>query len=144
MVNKTIIKILTEHGLKITPQRIAILEVILGLGNHPTADDISDYLRLNYPHISVGTIYKTLVTFSEKGIIKKVHSDYEIIRYDGVKDKHHHLLCSDSEQIVDFYDKDLDSLLEEYFKKKNIQNFKIEDLKLQIIGKYTDTGKKIL
>jgi Fur family peroxide stress response transcriptional regulator len=46
------------------------------------------------------------------------------------------LYFSESDRIEDYNDPDLDSLLEEYFKNKKIPNFRIEDIKLQIIGKY--------
>jgi Fur family transcriptional regulator, peroxide stress response regulator len=60
------------------------------------------------------------------------------MRYDYVKEKHHHLYCAESERIEDYYDKELDKLLENYLKKKTIPNFKIKDIKLQIVGNFTD------
>lgn len=138
MANKPIIKILVDNNLKVTPQRIAILEVILSLENHPTVENITDYLRLTHPNISLGTIYKTLDTFHKKGIINKVHDDRDFMRYDAIIEKHHHLYSSESDRIEDFYDNDLNLLLDEYLKKKKIPNFKVEDIKLQIIGKFTD------
>lgn len=141
MVNKSVVKILAKHGLKITPQRIAILEVIINLQNHPSADTVCDYLRLNYPHISLGTIYKTLDTFESKGIINKVLSETDTMRYDGVITKHHHLYCIDSERIEDYYDNSLNKLLNNYLKKKKIPDFTFEDFKLQIIGRFNDKDK---
>ena len=49
MANRDIIKILTDSNLRVTPQRTAVLEVIYTLNNHPSADYIIDYLRLNFP-----------------------------------------------------------------------------------------------
>jgi Fur family peroxide stress response transcriptional regulator len=138
MVNKTAVKILVEKGLKVTPQRIAVLDIIMNLNNHPTAENITEYLRINYPHVPIGTVYKILDVFVENGIAKKVKTENGIIRYDHVTEKHHHLYCSDSEQIEDFYDNDLNKILDEYFRKKQIPNFKIEDVKLQIIGRFTN------
>ena len=51
---------LTEKGLKVTPQRIAILEAIIKLNNHPTADNIIDYIRNYHPNIATATVYKVL------------------------------------------------------------------------------------
>jgi Fur family peroxide stress response transcriptional regulator len=138
MANKTVIKILTDNNLKVTPQRTAILEVIYTLNNHPTADYIIDYLRINYPHIPISTVYKILDVFVGKGIVSKVKTDDEVMRYDYIKEKHYHLYCSESERIEDYYDKELDKLLENYLKKKTIPNFKIKDIKLQIVGNFTD------
>ena len=136
MANKSIIKTLVQSNLKVTPQRIAILEVILTLENHPTAEKITEYLRLTHPNISLGTIYKTLDTFLKKGIINKVHSNSDLMRYDGIIEKHHHLYSSESERIEDYTDEKLTRIIEKYFKKIEIPGFTIEDIRIQIIGKF--------
>jgi len=59
-------QILIQSGLKITPQRLAVLEAIIRLNNHPTADNIIDHIKQNHPNIAVGTVYKTLETLVEK------------------------------------------------------------------------------
>jgi len=141
MSNRDIIKILTDNNLKVTPQRTAVLEVIYTLNNHPSADYIIDYLRLKFPHIPLSTVYKILDVFVAKGIITKVKTDDGVMRYDFVKENHHHLYCSESERIEDYYDKELDNLLENYLKKKTIPNFKIKDIRLQIGGNFTDNAK---
>lgn len=124
-----------EKGLKITPQRVAILEAIYKLNNHPTADSIIENIRKFHPNIATGTVYKVLDTLVEKGIIKKVPSEKDIMRYDAILEKHHHIYYSDSDKIEDYIDEDLNKLLESYFKEKQIPNFDIEDIKLQIVGK---------
>lgn len=132
---------LKKSNLKVTPQRIAVLEALSNLKDHPTADKIKEYVVRNHPHIAVGTIYKTLETFVEKGLVKKVKTEQDFMRYDAILDKHHHLYCEDTERIEDFFDENLNIMLEEYFKKKKIPNFKVKDIKLQIIG--TFNNKKI-
>lgn len=141
MANKSIIKTLIDNNLKVTPQRIAILEVILTLENHPTADKITEYLRLTHPNVSLGTIYKTLDTFLKKGIINKVYNDNDYMRYDAITEKHHHLYSCESDRIEDFYDDELTDIIDNYFKSKKIPNFKIEDTRLHIVGKFTDKTK---
>ena len=130
---------LVEKGLKVTPQRIAILEAIFQLGNHPTADNIIDYIRKKHPNISTATVYKVLDAFVACGLINRVVTERNIMRYDAVMESHHHLYFSDSDKIEDYKDGDLNRLLEAYFEKNNIPGFKIEDLKLQIIGKQIDS-----
>jgi Fur family transcriptional regulator, peroxide stress response regulator len=138
MANKSIIKILVDNNLKVTPQRIAILEVILTLENHPTAEKITEYLRLTHPNVSLGTIYKTLDTLLKKGIIHKVYNDNDYMRYDAIIEKHHHLYSSESDRIEDYADKKLNEIIKKYFKNIEIPGFAVEDIKLQIIGKFTD------
>jgi Fur family peroxide stress response transcriptional regulator len=125
-------------NLKVTPQRIAVLEALASLKNHPTADKIKKYVLKNHPNIAVGTIYKTLETFVEKGLVKKVKTDEDVMRYDAILDKHHHLYCENTERIEDFFDEKLNKMLENYFKKKKIPNFKVKDIKLQIIGAFNN------
>jgi len=127
---------LVEKGLKVTPQRIAILEAIIKLNNHPTAENIIEYIRKNYPNISVATVYKVLDALVENELVKKVKTEKDFMRYDAIVESHHHIYCSDSDRIEDYFDIELNELLEKYFEKKKIPDFKIEDIKLQIIGKY--------
>ncbi len=139
MANRPVIKILIDNGLKVTPQRIAILEVALTLKNHPTADNVIDYIRLSYPHVSIGTVYKSLELFVTKGILNKVKTEKDIMRYDSVPGNHHHLYCADTERIEDYEDEILDEMIDNYLKKKKIPNFDIKDIKLQINGKFIQT-----
>jgi len=129
-------KELVKHGLKITPQRIAVLDAITTIDGHPTADNLIEFIRRNHPNIAIGTVYKTLETFVEKGIIKKVKTEKDIMRYELTKENHHHLYSTDTERIEDYYDEELNTLLQNYFSKKSIPNFTIKDIKLQITGKF--------
>jgi len=136
MNKERIIAALKYCGLKVTPQRIAVFDAVINLNNHPTAENIIEFIKTNHPNIATGTIYKTLETLIKCGIIKKVKTDRDVMRYDAIIEKHHHLYCVESERIEDFFDEDLDRIIEEYLKKKKIPNFKIEDIKLQIIGRF--------
>jgi Fur family peroxide stress response transcriptional regulator len=141
MNKERIIAALKECGLKVTPQRIAVFDAVINLNNHPTAENVIDYIKKNHPNIATGTVYKTLETLVNCGIIKKVKTDSDVMRYDAITVKHHHLYCSDSDRIEDFYDNELNDILDKYLMKKKIPNFRIEDIKLQIVGKFTDQVK---
>ena len=84
-------KNLSEKGLKVTPQRISILEAVNNLNNHQTAENVIEYIRTSHPNIATGTVYKVLETLFENNLITKVKTDKDIMRYDGVIKKHHHL-----------------------------------------------------
>jgi Fur family peroxide stress response transcriptional regulator len=77
-----------------------------------------------------------LDALTENGLIKKVKTEKDIMRYDAHLEKHHHLYSTDSDRIEDYSDDELNKILEEHFEKKGIPGFKIEDIKLQIIGKF--------
>ena len=127
---------LADKGLKVTPQRMAILESIYHLNNHPTADNIIEYIRQKHPGIATGTVYKVLETLVESGLIKKVTTDRDIMRYDGIMEIHHHLYCSECDLIEDYHDIELDELLKKYFENKQLPGFKPAEFVLQIKGTF--------
>ena len=132
---------LQEKGLKITPQRLAILQALMSHKNHPTADMIMEYIRVNHPNIATGTVYKILETFVDHQLIKKVQTEKDVMRYDAILDHHHHLFCTESERIEDYVDTELDELLQSYFIKKGIPDFKIEDIQIHFNGRFRSVDK---
>ena len=127
---------LKERGLKVTPQRVAIYEAIVKLRNHPTVENVIEYIKVNHPNISVATVYKVLDSLVENELLKKVKTERDIMRYDAVLSNHHHLYCAETDRIEDYEDEKLNVLISEYFKKNKIKNFKVQDIKLQITGKF--------
>jgi len=128
--------LLSEKHIKVTPQRMRVLEAIYILNNHPTAEKIIDFIRKKDPNIGSGTVYKVLETLVEKGLIKKVKTENDIMRYEGVTENHHHLYCIQCDHIEDYYNEKLDKLLTVFFKENEIDNFIIEDIQLQISGNF--------
>jgi Fur family peroxide stress response transcriptional regulator len=127
---------LTEKGLKVTPQRLAILEAIYTLNNHPTADKIIDFIRKRNPNIASGTVYKVLDTLIENELVKRVTTHKDIMRYDGILEDHHHLYCTECDRIEDYVDEELNQMLMEHFNKKKIKGFHIDDFVVQINGTF--------
>ncbi len=129
---------LKEKGLRITPQRLAVFEAVDRLQDHPTAEEVSQFIRKKYPDIALGTVYKTLETLAEKAILKRVKTDSGLLRYDAIQDTHHHIYCSQCDRIEDYHDNDLTRILFDYFKMKPLPDFVLEDIKVQIVGRFTD------
>lgn len=129
---------LVEKGLKVTPQRMSILKAICTMNNHPKAENIIEYIRKEHPNIATGTVYKVLETLVENGLIKKVTTDKDIMRYDGVIENHHHLYCTECDIIKDYKDEELDSLLRKYFENRKLPGFKVKEFVLQIRGKFDE------
>lgn len=127
-------KILTEHNLKVTPQRVAVLDALMSIGKHPGADAVKEYVRQHHPNMALGTIYKILDTLCERNIIRRVKTDRDFMRYDIATQSHHHIYYEQSDCIDDYYDATLDKMLQEYFAKKPILNFSIKEINLQIVG----------
>lgn len=132
---------LKEAGLKVTPQRLAVLDAIDQLDPHPTADRIIEFIRKMHPGIATGTAYNVLSVLVDKKLIRRVKTEKDIMHYDGILENHHHLYCMDSDRIEDYVDEELDTLLANYFKKKNIPDFRIEEIKLQINGAFIKQTK---
>jgi Fur family transcriptional regulator, peroxide stress response regulator len=126
-----------KRGLKVTPQRVAVMQALLML-DHPRAEDIYKEVSKQMPGISPATVYNSLEVLVERKIIRKVHTDAGIMRYDAICEQHHHLYCSSSDRVDDYFDDELDLMLKDYFKKKNIEGFRIKDIKLQLMGEFTD------
>ncbi len=129
-------ELLKQKGMKITPQRVAIYEAVVKLKNHPTAERITEYIKKNYPNISVGTVYKVLDSLVENQLLKKVKNEKDVMRYDAIIEQHHHLYCTETERIEDYEDPELDKLISKYFKQKKIKGFKVKDITLQITGEF--------
>jgi len=138
MANYEIVKMLVSHGLKVTPQRLAILEVLMNLDNHPDAETIIRHIRINLPNTSAGTVYKILDAFTEKGLITQVKTENDVIRYDAIPEKHHHLYSPESERLEDYHDDKLFDLIDKYLKKNSIPGFEVKDIRIQLIGTFRD------
>ena len=136
---------LKEAGLRITPQRIAVMEALLK-NSHPTAEKIIEDVQKEHPNIAVGTIYNILDTFVRLNIINKVNTENSVTRYDPITERHHHLYAVNKNLIEDYYDEKLSEMILNYLKKSKIPNFKVKDFKLQLIGEFNgkkkETGKE--
>ena len=130
--------------LKATHQRIVILEAILDSMVHPTADLIYERLKPANPSISLATVYKTLETFVQAGLINKVSTIEGMMRYDGNLSNHGHIYCHNTDEIIDYYDEDLNRVIIDFFKKKRFSNLRIKNITLNINGDKLDPGKEVI
>jgi Fur family peroxide stress response transcriptional regulator len=99
-----------ERHLNITPQRLAIYEILIQSNNHPDAEYIFKKLQTAFTNISLDTVYRTLSTFAELGLIRPVEGYGQTRRYDPDISKHHHFKCRQCHKIVDFCDLEYDHL----------------------------------
>jgi len=92
---------LKEHNLKVTPQRVAILEYLLNTHTHPTAEAIFSSLTKLYPSMSLATVYKTLDTLKNEGIVNEINIGEDSNRYDVNMSDHAHFKCSVCSAVTD-------------------------------------------
>lgn len=93
--------ILRRNGLRITPQRIAVLDYIMSTTTHPTAENIFAELIKVHPSLSLATVYKTLDTLKNEGVIQGYNLGEESKRYDGNIAPHAHFKCTSCKCIID-------------------------------------------
>ena len=99
-----------QHYLRITPQRTSVYLAVMKAENHPSADDIFQIVKHEYPNISFDTVNRTLMTFSRIGLLKVVESYRGARRFDPNLEDHHHMHCSKCGCIVDFKSDEFDQL----------------------------------
>ena len=133
---------LREKGLKVTLKRISILTAIDELQNHPTAEEIFNHLRSRDLKIARATVYKALEILAARKVINKVETEKSLIRYDSLPEPHHHLISVESGLIMDYRNEEINKILEDYFGKNRIRDFDIEEIKLQITGKFRNVKNK--
>ncbi|HCY7470630.1 TPA: peroxide-responsive transcriptional repressor PerR [Staphylococcus aureus] len=93
---------LRQAGIRITPQRQAILRYLISSHTHPTADEIYQALSPDFPNISVATIYNNLRVFKDIGIVKELTYGDSSSRFDFNTHNHYHIICEQCGKIVDF------------------------------------------
>ncbi|MCU0438787.1 MAG: transcriptional repressor [Raineya sp.] len=134
---------LALHGLKATSQRLVIYETLCKSPQHPTAEMVFDWIHTANPSISLATVYKTLDTFADNGLVRRVASEDGSLRFDAHVDSHNHLYCTNTKEIIDFEDDTLQNLIQEFLNTKQFENFVIKDFQLQINGQKIDHYKTV-
>lgn len=92
---------LRDRRIAVTPQRLAVMNVLKSRRDHPTADLIYQEVRRELPAISFNTVYKTLEILCQKGMVIKVNPLHAVARYDGETGRHAHLICRQCHRIID-------------------------------------------
>ncbi|WP_028544570.1 peroxide-responsive transcriptional repressor PerR [Paenibacillus taiwanensis] len=93
---------LKMSGVRITPQRHAILEYLMDSMTHPTADEIYRALEPKFPSMSVATVYNNLKTFIEAGLVHELTYGDSSSRFDANVSDHYHAICEKCGKIADF------------------------------------------
>lgn len=98
------IDLFRQSGLKITPQRRAILELLAHENAHPSAEEIYQQITETMPDISLATVYNTLHELVALGALVEVQDLNENrLRYDTHTDSHHHLFCTRCHALIDIH-----------------------------------------
>ena len=122
---------LKTTGVRITPQRHAILEYLIQTMAHPTADEIYKALEGKFPNMSVATVYNNLRVFRNAGLIKELTYGDASSRFDFVTHDHYHIICDECGTIVDFHHPGLEEV--EHL-ASHVTGFKVNSHRLEVYG----------
>ena len=101
-------QICNEAGIKLTHQRLEIFRELMSGSDHPSAELIHKRLHKKLPTIAIDTVYRTLATFDELGVVKKLHVMNERTLFDTNVDIHHHFICTRCKEVNDICWSDFD------------------------------------
>jgi Fur family iron response transcriptional regulator len=101
MERDTISKLLTQHGLQVTSQRLDIAAYVLSKPQHVSADQILAAMRKHGSRVSKATVYNTMNLFSARGLVRTVEVDPERQYYDSTSEPHHHFYNVDTGELTD-------------------------------------------
>jgi len=122
---------LKTTGVRITPQRHAILEYLIDSMTHPTADDIYKALADKFPNMSVATVYNNLRVFREVGLVKELTYGDAASRFDFITGDHYHMICESCGKIVDFHYPGLNEVEQ---LASHVTGFEVNSHRLEVYG----------
>jgi len=128
---KEISRRLNTKGYRPTKQRLAVLKALQSTKSHPDANSIYDKVRKEIPHISLGTIYRTLGILKEAGLLLQLDYGSSLSHYDANTESHPHIVCTNCGRIDDL-PLPLPYKLEEQASKAT--DFAVTDHRLEFYG----------
>lgn len=91
---------LKQLGIRVTPQRLAIAEVVINSGDHPTVKDVYERVRMFFPYVTLATVYSTLDVLERAAIVRQLPFQHQS-RYDANVSPHANLVCIGCGTVVD-------------------------------------------
>jgi Fur family transcriptional regulator, peroxide stress response regulator len=119
-------------GLKVTPQRVCILETLRDDATHPSAEEIFRRVRGRFPKISFTTVYKTLQTLRDLGEIVEININPQRSHYDPSTGGHHHAFCLNCRNLIDV--DAASSIPYPFLANPGIPGFEVREIQTHFIG----------
>ncbi len=101
MDRSQIVKLLQQHDVTPTRQRIEIAGYLFQRPQHLSAENILEGVNAEGNRVSRATVYNTMGLFTDKGLVREVLIDRERVFYDTNRDDHHHVYDVDSGELHD-------------------------------------------
>lgn len=143
--HRTLRHALEDAGLRCTPQRLAVYDILIQAAHHPTAEEVYQAVRESIPRISLATVYKSLEALVAIGVATKLTAGIGATRarYDARRDLHYHFRCLRTGTVRDLptqFDPDLvkklDPGLADYLNRQGLQ---VTGYRLELIGYQDET-----
>ncbi len=131
---------LKATGVRMTPQRHAILSYLLDSLEHPSVDDIYKALEARFPHMSVATVYNNLKVFLEADLVRELTYGDRASRYDAMMSDHYHAICEDCGRIEDF---EISPLYEIERAAEKATGFMINSHRMEVYGLCSSCAKVV-
>ena len=134
---------LKEKGYKLTPQRRAVVDTIIkNEGQHLTAEELYELVKVDCPEIGLATVYRTVLLLEELGVVCKLDlndgcSRYELV-HENENHQHHHLICTNCGKVIEV-EGDLLESLEHTIEEKYV--FKIKNHSVKFYGLCSECSK---
>lgn len=106
-------QILREHELKVTWQRMELLKLLTNTDQHFDAEEIYLQLHRRKKNVSRATVYRSLDTLVEEGLVQRLEFGDGRARYERTRDRdehHDHLICTHCGKVLEFYDLEIEAL----------------------------------
>ncbi len=109
--------LLREYGIKVTPQRLSIVDELYGRV-HMSIDDLYSAIKKKFPSISLATVYKNINAMMERNFIQEVKIPNQKSRFELAKEPHSHVVCQNCGKVEDLH-LDLNAITKEAIDKTN-------------------------
>ncbi len=132
---------LRSNGVRMTPQRHAVLDFLMKSKEHPTADEIYKALESRFPNMSVATVYNNLRLFKKAGLVRELTYGDASSRFDGDTSDHYHVICRKCGRIQDLHEPVLHDMNESV---SALTGFEVDDHRLEFYGVCPDCRRHMM
>ncbi len=119
------------RGIRVTPQRLAVYEVLARDKSHPTAESVRDRVRNGMPSLSLATVYRILDALEREGLVRRVSTTDSVSRFDANVGPHQHTVCRNCGTMTDLEDAGLSRI---GLPRTLPEGFQADELDIRILG----------
>ena len=120
-----------NSGLAVTHQRLVIYEELMKMGEHPSPEAIYEQVRTRLPTVSLATVYNTINTFVDHGLLRQLSIHHGSLRLERNLDPHHHLVCTHCKSIEDIEEDNFEPIR---LRKPLPKGFAVHRFSVEVLG----------